>query len=83
LIGDAIPIGSRIISVCNAFDAMTSDRPYRLAITPQDALAELERASGTQFDPDVVAAFTATLNEPATGQAQHQSSTMSLPSRLG
>ena len=55
LVGEAIPIGSRIISVCDAFDAMTSDRPYRLAMTPHDALAELQRCSGTQFDPEVVA----------------------------
>lgn len=64
LTGDAIPIGSRIISVCDAFDAMTSDRPYRLAMTPHDALAELQRCSGTQFDREVVAAFAATLYEP-------------------
>jgi len=55
--GDAIPIGARIISVCDAFDAMTSDRSYRVAMTPQDALAELRRSAGTQFDPRVVEAF--------------------------
>jgi two-component system cell cycle response regulator len=65
LVGDASPIGSRIISVCDAFDAMTSDRPYRLALTPHDALAELQRCSGTQFDPEVVAAFQAALSQPA------------------
>jgi diguanylate cyclase (GGDEF)-like protein len=76
LSGDAIPIGSRIISVCDAFDAMTSDRPYQLAMTPEDALAELQRCSGSQFDPEVVAAFAATLHQPAWEQEQH-SSTMS------
>jgi two-component system cell cycle response regulator len=63
--GDAIPVASRIIAVCDAFDAMTSDRPYRVAMTPADALAELERCSRTQFDPEIVAAFRATLHEPA------------------
>jgi diguanylate cyclase (GGDEF)-like protein len=65
LIGDAIPIGSRIVSVCDAFDAMTSDRPYRLSITPHDALSELQRCSGSQFDPTVLTAFGATLYQPA------------------
>ena len=64
LVGNEIPIGSRIIAVCDAYDAMTSDRPYRLALLPQDALAELRRCAGTQFDPDIVAAFEAALREP-------------------
>jgi len=59
--GEEIPIGSRIISVCDAFDAMTTDRSYRVAMTPQDALAELRRCAGTQFDPRVVEAFQDTL----------------------
>lgn len=57
--GTAIPLGARIISVCDAFDAMTSDRPYAAAVPPADALAELERCAGGQFDPEVVAAFVA------------------------
>ncbi len=69
LVGDAIPIGARIIAVCDAFDAITSDRPYRLARTPQDALAELQRCSAAQFDPEVVAAFEATLYQPHRGPA--------------
>nr|MBC8253644.1 phosphohydrolase [Ardenticatenia bacterium] len=44
-------------AVADAFDAMTSDRPYRRAMTAQAALAELERGAGTQFDPEVVDAF--------------------------
>jgi diguanylate cyclase (GGDEF)-like protein len=63
--GDAIPLGARIVAVCDAFDAMTSDRPYRLAMTPQDAIAELTRCAGTQFDPAIVAAFTEVLRRPA------------------
>jgi diguanylate cyclase (GGDEF)-like protein len=57
LAGGQIPIGARIIAVCDAFDAMTSDRPYRMATTPEAALAELARCAGTQFDPEVVRAF--------------------------
>jgi len=57
LAGAAIPFGARIITVCDAFDAMISDRPYALAMTPSAALAELHRHAGTQFDPHVVDAF--------------------------
>jgi HD-GYP domain-containing protein (c-di-GMP phosphodiesterase class II) len=62
---DAIPLGSRIIAVCDAFDAMTSERPYRRAMAPADALAELTRCSGSQFDPRIVAAFESTLAQPS------------------
>ena len=57
LAGDAIPLGARIIAVCDAFDAMISSRSYSPASTIDDALAELDRCSGTQFDPSVVNAF--------------------------
>jgi diguanylate cyclase (GGDEF)-like protein/putative nucleotidyltransferase with HDIG domain len=59
LAGEAIPIESRIVAVCDAWDAMISDRPYRPARRPADALAELRRAAGSQFDPQIVAAFIA------------------------
>jgi len=59
LAGEAIPLGARIVSVCDAFDAMVADRPYRAGMDPTDALAELAACAGTQFDPAVVAAFTA------------------------
>ena len=55
--GEAIPPASRIIAVADAFDAMTSNRPYRAAMTREDAMAELERCSGTQFDPACVEAL--------------------------
>lgn len=64
LAGEEIPIGSRVIAVCDTYDAMTSDRPYRLAQQPADALAELVRCAGGQFDPKVVEVFKAALAEP-------------------
>ncbi len=57
LTGPEIPLGARIISVCNAFEAMTTRRPYAPQLETEDALSELVRCAGTQFDPDVVAAF--------------------------
>ncbi len=55
--GDAIPLGARIFAVADAFDAITSDRSYRSASCVRDALDEIERCSGTQFDPQVVQAL--------------------------
>lgn len=55
--GSRIPLGSRIISVVDAFDAMVSDRPYRKAMSKESALAELSKCSGSQFDPDIVKHF--------------------------
>ncbi len=52
-----VPLGARIIHVCDAFDAMTSDRPYRRGLTPTKALSELRRHVGTQFDADLVTAL--------------------------
>jgi HD-GYP domain-containing protein (c-di-GMP phosphodiesterase class II) len=57
LAGEGIPLGARIISVCDAFDAMVSDRPYRGGRSTAEALEELRRHAGTQFDPAVVEAF--------------------------
>ena len=63
LSGDAIPLGSRIIAVADTYDAMTTTRPYRKALTTECALDELERCAGTQFDPDAVAAFVAYMQQ--------------------
>ena len=57
LVGEEIPLGSRIVAVCDAYDAMISDRPYRTAMSPEVAISELQRNAGTQFDGRVVAAF--------------------------
>jgi diguanylate cyclase (GGDEF)-like protein len=57
LTGGDIPLGSRIIAVCDAFDAMISARPYAATMSRQEAIRELVRCSGTQFDPAVVEAF--------------------------
>jgi HD-GYP domain-containing protein (c-di-GMP phosphodiesterase class II) len=55
--GKEIPLEARILAVTDSFDAMTSDRPYRAALTHEEAIAELERCSGSQFDPDVALVF--------------------------
>jgi diguanylate cyclase (GGDEF)-like protein len=57
LAGEAIPLGARVVAVCDAFDAMTTSRPYRDAMSIDDALAEIRACAGTQFDPTVVDAF--------------------------
>jgi len=57
--GDEIPLGARIFAVADTLDAITSDRPYRKGASFQDARAEIERCAGTQFDPQIVAAFLA------------------------
>jgi HD-GYP domain-containing protein (c-di-GMP phosphodiesterase class II) len=61
---EQIPLGARIVAVCDAYDAMVSDRPYRDGISPLEALAELRRCAGTQFDPTVVNAFCAEIVPP-------------------
>jgi putative nucleotidyltransferase with HDIG domain len=55
--GEQIPLGARIITVADSYNAMTSDRTYRRALSREEALSELERNAGTQFDPSVVKAF--------------------------
>jgi diguanylate cyclase (GGDEF)-like protein len=64
LAGEAIPIESRVILVCDAFHAMTTDRPYRKRLPAEEACGRLRAASGTQFDPQVVEVFLA-LDAPA------------------
>ncbi len=55
--GEEIPVEARVLAIADAFDAMTSDRPYRSALTHEEALAEVERCAGTQFDPKIARVF--------------------------
>jgi two-component system cell cycle response regulator len=62
-----IPLGSKIIAVCDAYDAMTTRRAYRGAMSHSDAVARLHICAGTQFDPSVVEALCATLTDASAG----------------
>ena len=57
--GEQIPLGARIFAICNAFDAITTPRPYRASRTAQEAIAELRKGAGTQFDPSLIEPFIA------------------------
>jgi two-component system cell cycle response regulator len=63
--GEAIPQGARIVSVCDAFSAMTQDRPYHPGMSVREAVAEIERCAGRNFDPRVVRAFAAEIGVEA------------------
>jgi two-component system, cell cycle response regulator len=63
LAGTEIPLGARVIAVCDAYDSIIRDRPYRAARTSADAIAELRRCAGGQFDPEVVEVFCRVLGE--------------------
>jgi putative two-component system response regulator len=67
--GEEIPIGARIITIVDAYDAMTTDRPYRLALSQEEALRRLREARGTQFDPEVLDVF---LGLIASGAISHE-----------
>jgi HD-GYP domain-containing protein (c-di-GMP phosphodiesterase class II) len=75
--GEQIVIGARILSVVDAFDAMISDRPYRKARGYSEAVAEIERFAGTQFDPFIVEAFKGIPRED--WEFLHERSLMGLP----
>lgn len=71
--GEAIPLGARIIAVADAYDALTSDRPYKKALGRDEAMAELRRCAGTQFDPvlvEVLAKVVGAVSAPARGEAE-------------
>jgi diguanylate cyclase (GGDEF)-like protein len=70
--GDEIPLGARVFAVVDAYDAMTSRRPYREAMPQEDALEEVMRGASTQFDADVVAAFLRMMRSNPDGFAEHQ-----------
>ena len=63
--GEKIPIEARIVAVADSFDAMTTERPYRGARPPDDAMRELRRVAGTQLDPQAVEAFVAAFPDPS------------------
>ncbi len=69
--GDEIPMAAQVIGVADAFQAMTSTRSYRKAMSRSNAIAELERSKGTQFNPAVVDAFLAILHEEQTKKRAH------------
>ena len=57
LTGEEIPLGGRILAIADSYDAMTSTRPYRKAMTAAEAMEEIRAGAGTQFDPGLVVAF--------------------------
>src|SRR5262245_56249540 len=65
--GTQIPLEARILAVVDSYDAMTSDRPYRLAMPVDEAVEEVDRCAGSQFDPDVTMAFLAAWEAGAFG----------------
>jgi len=76
--GDNIPIEARILSVADAFDAITSPRPYRDQLSSQQALEELQRCSGTQFDPEVMEHFVRMIVPPPVRRLKSRSGDKSL-----
>jgi two-component system, cell cycle response regulator len=80
LAGRDIPLGSRAILICDAYNAMTEGRPYRSAFSGEEALEELRRCAGTQFDPDLVWTFTEKV-APALDQSQRSVPSSGSPSK--
>ena len=68
--GDEIPLGAKIVSLADSFDAMTTDRPYRRRRTFDEVVEDFRRNSGKQFDPPVVVALCRALLKEATGQTR-------------
>jgi HD-GYP domain-containing protein (c-di-GMP phosphodiesterase class II) len=75
LAGEAIPVGARIVAACDSFNAMTTTRSYRKALPASDAVDELRRCSGTQFDPAVVDALLAVVGDPGWTATLREAST--------
>lgn len=67
--GDKIPLGARIIAVCTAYDTMVHDRPYRDAISEEDAIRQVRGGADTRYDPSVVDAFLQVLKRKHSGKA--------------
>jgi putative nucleotidyltransferase with HDIG domain len=79
LAGEDIPLAARIIFCCDAYDAMTSDRPYSTAVSPTRALAELWASAGTQFDPHVASALVRALGRAREPQRAEEAREGRLP----
>jgi putative nucleotidyltransferase with HDIG domain len=75
--GEEIPLEARVLAVADSFDAMTSTRPYRAPRRPDEALKELERCAGSQFDPSLVGAFSAAWAEGELGALVWQEAAVS------
>jgi HD-GYP domain-containing protein (c-di-GMP phosphodiesterase class II) len=69
--GDDVPIGAYLLAVADTFDAITTDRPYRAALSVQHAIDELHRSSGTQLCPIAVDAFVSAIKRKSSAQAEH------------
>jgi len=72
--GSGIPLGARIIAIADSFDAMTSDRPYRSAMSVEEAIREIQQGARTQFDPTIITAFVKTVGKVTTGAQSTKSS---------
>jgi two-component system, cell cycle response regulator len=68
---ERVPLGSRMVAVCDAYEAMTSARPYQARLSPTEAQEELNRCAGTQFDPDIVASFERALAQDRSPTGAH------------
>jgi HD-GYP domain-containing protein (c-di-GMP phosphodiesterase class II) len=77
--GSAIPLVARILGIVDSYDAMTSDRPYRRARPAGQAAEEVDRCSGTQFDPEIAVVFLAAWEAGAFGTARPRSTAASAP----
>ncbi|HEY8226857.1 MAG TPA: HD domain-containing phosphohydrolase [Pyrinomonadaceae bacterium] len=72
LVDEQIPLGAKIVSLADSFDAMTTDRPYRRRRSFEDVVRDLRQNSGTQFDPSVVAAFARAILKEVTGETKER-----------
>lgn len=81
--GEAIPLGSRIICICDSYDAMTSSRPYQEPISDTAALGELRRCAGSQFDAELVEIFAAVLGEIGSAEGSSQAGAGTVSKNLG
>jgi two-component system cell cycle response regulator len=82
LAGEEIPLGARVVRVCDSYHAMISDRPYRTATRPAAALAELRRCAGTLFDPRVVEIFVDVAAQRVQGTLAHHGEASAPDARL-